>query len=152
MMEMIQEFLMANYLYIKAFHIIAVICWMAGLLYLPRIFVYHTGVEKGSEASEIFKTMEYKLLKYIMNPAFIATWVFAGLMIWAFPDIFKQAWFHAKFTLIVILSAFHHVLARWVKRFGADNNEKDHKFYRFMNEVPTIIMVVVVILVVAKPF
>lgn len=147
-----QDFLMANYLYIKAFHIISVICWMAGLLYLPRIFVYHTGVKIGSEASELFKTMERKLFKYIMNPAFIATWVFAGLMIWAFPSIFQDGWFHAKLTLVIILSAYHHVLARWVKRFAEDKNEKDHKFYRIMNEVPTVILIIVVILAVAKPF
>lgn len=147
-----QEFLMANYLYIKAFHIISVICWMAGLLYLPRLFVYHTGVEKGSEASELFKIMERRLFKYIMNPAFTATWIFAGLMIWAFPSVFEQGWFHVKLTLVIILSAYHHMVGHWVKAFANDTNTRNHKYYRIMNEVPTIIMLIVVVLAVVKPF
>jgi protoporphyrinogen IX oxidase len=142
------------YLYVKAFHVISIIAWMAGLLYLPRLFVYHANANVGSEQSETFKLMENRLLRYIMNPAMIASWVFGLLLIfyygvinWSF-DI----WFHVKFLLVIVLTGYHMVLARWRRLFAQDTNPHSSKFYRWMNEVPTVIMVAVVILAVARPF
>ncbi len=145
-------FLADYYLLIKALHIISVIAWMAGLLYLPRLFVYHAQATSGGEASETFKVMERKLLRYIMNPAMIAAWIFGLLMIAAYPEVFKSGWMHVKLTIVVLLTGFHHMLARWMKIFARDENTKPHKFYRWMNEVPTVAMIVVVILAVTKPF
>lgn len=147
-----QELLISNYLWLKAFHIIAMVCWMAGLLYLPRIFVYHAQAGNTAAISDTFKTMEYKLLRYIMNPAMIATWVIGLLMIFAFPSVFEQGWMHAKLTLVIILTAYHHMLGRWRKRFEKGENTHDHVFYRWMNEVPTVILITAVILAVVKPF
>jgi len=144
--------LLDYYLYLKAFHIIAVICWMAAMLYLPRLFVYHVDAKKGSAQSETFKVMERRLLRYIGTPAMIATWLFAILMIIANPDLFSQGWFHAKLTLVILLSGFHGACARWMKKFAADTNTKSQKFYRIANEVPTLLMIIVVILAVTKPF
>jgi len=142
-----------NYDLLRALHIISVIAWMAGLLYLPRLFVYHTQVPIGSEQSELFKTMERRLLKIIMNPAMIAAWIFGALMLYAYWDMFKSApWMHAKLGLIVILSGVHHMMVRDVKRFAADQCDKSTKYFRILNEVPTIIMIVVVILAVMEPF
>ncbi|MGI9372678.1 MAG: protoporphyrinogen oxidase HemJ [Hyphomicrobiales bacterium] len=147
------DFLASYYLWLKAFHIISVISWMAGLLYLPRLFVYHTQVETGSGQSQTFKIMERRLLKAIMTPAMLATWVF-GLALLASGGVSLEGgiWIHIKLLLVIILSAFHMYLAKCVKRFAVDENTKDTKFYRIINEVPTIIMIVVVILVVVKPF
>lgn len=142
-----------NYNWFKALHIIAVISWMAGMLYLPRLFVYHVDAEKGSVQSETFKTMERRLLKFIMTPAMAATWVFALLMIAAnHEQLMAQGWFHAKFLLVFIMSGIHGVFSKWCKVFAADENTKTAKFYKVWNEVPTLIMVIVVILAVAKPF
>jgi protoporphyrinogen IX oxidase len=144
------------YGWVKAFHIIAVIAWMAGMLYLPRLFVYHCAAEKGSAQSETFKAMERRLLRAIINPAMIATWVLGLWLAWHGPDPrsgwFASGWLQIKFALVVVLSAMHGLFARWVKAFGIDQNRHSQKFYRIINEVPTIIMVVVVILVVLKPF
>ena len=147
-----QEFLGQYYLYLKAFHIISMIAWMAGMLYLPRLYVYHADAEKGSDKSETFKIMERRLLRYITNPAMIATWLFAILMIVAAPDITKQGWFHAKFALVFAMSGIHGVFSKWRKVFERDENTKSAKFYKVWNEVPTVIMILVVILVVTKPF
>jgi protoporphyrinogen IX oxidase len=145
-----------TYGWIKAFHIIAVISWMAGMLYLPRLFVYHCAAEKGSALSETFKMMERRLLRAIINPAMIATWVLGLALGWLGPDShygwFASGWLQAKLVLVLMLSAVHGLFARWVKAFAADSNRHSQRFYRIINEVPTIIMIVIVILVVLKPF
>src|SRR5580658_11217560 len=144
------------YLWIKAFHIIAVVAWMAGMLYLPRLFVYHCAAEKGSVQSETFKVMERRLLRLIINPAMIATWVFGLWLAWLGPDSrfgwFNAGWLQAKIVLVLLLSAAHGLLARWVKDFAADSNRHSQRFYRIINEVPTILMIFMVILAVVKPF
>jgi putative membrane protein len=140
-------------LYVKAFHIIAVIAWMAGLLYLPRLFVYHAGAAKGSELSETFKVMERRLLRFITTPAMIAAWVFglwlafSGLIDWR-----ADGWFHLKLALVILLSAFHGLCAKWTKDFALDRNSHSARFYRIANEVPTLAMIAIVILVVVRPF
>jgi protoporphyrinogen IX oxidase len=146
----------AIYPWLKAFHIIAVIAWMAGMLYLPRLFVYHCAAQKGSVQSETFKVMERRLLRAIINPAMIATWILGLTLAWAGPDSrygwFAYGWLQAKFTLVVLLSAFHGLFARWVKAFAADSNLHSQRFYRIINEVPTILLIGIVILAVVKPF
>jgi len=139
------------YEWIKALHVIAVISWMAGMLYLPRLFVYHCQAEAGSKQSETFKIMERRLLKVIINPAMIVTWV-AGLYLAWRGHWFASGWFHAKFALVIVLSGVHGFFSRCVKDFAADRNSRDHKFYRIINELPTILMILIVILVVVKPF
>jgi len=138
-------------IWIKALHILAVISWMAGMLYLPRLFVYHAGIARGSEASETFKTMERRLLKGIMNPAMIVTWLSGLYIAYAF-GYFRAPWLHAKLGLVVLLSAFHGYLVGRVRAFAEDRNDKSQRFYRFINEVPTLLMIVIVVLVVVKPF
>ena len=139
--------------YIKAFHVIAVIAWMAGLLYLPRLLVYHAESKVGSEQSETFKVMEKRLLRLITTPAMIASWVlglilaFSGAIDWS-----ADGWFHAKLALVVLLSAFHGMLAKWTKDFALDRNTRSARFYRVANEVPTILMIGIVILVIVRPF
>jgi len=144
------------YEWIKAFHIIAVIAWMAGMLYLPRLFVYHCAAEKGSVQSETFKVMERRLLRAIINPAMIATWAFGLALAWLGPDSrygwFASGWLWAKIVLVLGLSAVHGLLARWMKDFAADRNRHSQKFYRIINEVPTLLMILIVLLVVLKPF
>jgi putative membrane protein len=139
------------YEWIKALHVIAVIAWMAGLLYLPRLFVYHSSVEIGSKQSETFKVMERRLLKAIMNPAMIVTWL-AGLYLAGAGHWFSAGWLHGKLLLVVILSGVHGFFSRYVKDFDADRNTRSQKFYRVINEVPTLLMIGIVILVVVKPF
>jgi protoporphyrinogen IX oxidase len=144
------------YGWIKALHIISVIAWMAGMLYLPRLFVYHCVAEKGSVQSETFKVMERRLLRAIINPAMIATWVLGLALAWLGPDSrygwFASGWLQAKLVLVLGLSGLHGLFARWVKDFAADENRHSQKFYRFANEIPTIIMIFIVILAVLKPF
>jgi protoporphyrinogen IX oxidase len=139
------------YLWLKAFHIIAMIAWMAGMLYLPRLFVYHCQAEPGSKQSETFKVMEWRLLKFIINPAMVATWVLGLLLTWQ-GGLYDAGWLHAKFALVVVLSAVHGFFARWVKDFAADRNTHSQKFYRLANEIPTVLLILIVILVVLKPF
>jgi putative membrane protein len=141
------------YPWIKALHIISVIAWMAGLLYLPRIFVYHCAAAPGSDKSETFKVMERRLLRAIMNPAMAATYIFAILLVvilWH--DLKSSGWFYAKLLLVATLTYYHHALARWRKDFAADANRRPARFYRIANEVPTAIMIAIVILVVVRPF
>jgi putative membrane protein len=144
------------YEWIKAFHIIAVIAWLAGMLYLPRLFVYHCGAEKGSIQSETFKTMERRLLRVIINPAMFATWLLGLWLAWHGPDSrygwFASGWLLAKLALVVALSALHGAYARWVKDFAADRNRHSQNFYRIINEIPTVMMAAIVILAVVKPF
>jgi protoporphyrinogen IX oxidase len=143
----------AFYLWIKAFHIIAVVAWMAGMLYLPRLFVYHCETVPGSADSERFKRMERRLLKVIVNPAMIAVWVL-GLILSFLPvtQAWHQHWFQAKFALVLVLSGVHGLYARWVRAFAADANTRTAGFYRAWNEVPTVLLVAIVILAVVKPF
>lgn len=138
-------------LWLKALHIIAVISWMAGLLYLPRLFVYHCDAESGSRQSETFKVMEYRLLRLIMNPAMVIVWITGPLLAWQ-SGMYRDGWLMAKFALVVILTVHHHALALWRKAFAADQNRHDQRFYRIMNEVPAVLMIGIVILVVVKPF
>lgn len=148
MLEIVSEY----YQLIKALHVISVITWMAGLFYLPRLFVYHCQVDAGSESSELFKIMERKLLRYITNPAMIASWVFGGLMILSSPDLFTMGWFHLKLTCVLLMSGFHGYLAVCRKKFAADANTKSEKYYRILNEVPTILMIVIVLMAFLEPF
>jgi putative membrane protein len=138
-------------LWIKALHIIAVIAWMAALLYLPRLMVYHCAAAKGSIQSETFKIMERRLLKAIALPAMIVTWL-AGLWLVYETGVWRSGWMHAKFVLVLALSAMHGVMARWVREFAADANTRPDRFYRLANEVPTLLMIGIVILAVVKPF
>lgn len=141
------------YLYVKAFHVIAIIAWMAGLLYLPRLFVYHAQADAGSDKSETFKVMEQRLLRYIMNPAMIAAWGL-GLILLGYYGVINWStdiWFHIKFLLVIVLTGYHMMLARWRRLFAEDRNPHSATFYRWMNEVPTVIMIAVVVLAVARP-
>ena len=144
---------MAEYYdWIKAFHLIFVISWMAGLFYLPRLFVYHCELQIGSKEDKIFQTMEKKLLRIIMNPAMILT-VISGLLlaqIYGFKNL--GGWFHAKFTLVAIMIYLHHFLSKRRKDFEKGENKRSAKFYRIINEVPAILMILIVILVIVKPF
>jgi protoporphyrinogen IX oxidase len=139
------------YPWLKAFHVIAVIAWMAGMLYLPRLFVYHCAAEKGSVQSETFKVMERRLLRAIINPAMVATWLLGLILAWT-GHWFDSGWLQAKIALVLLLSALHRLYARWVKAFGADENRHSQKFYRIVNEIPTLLMIGIVILAVVKPF
>lgn len=138
-------------IWIKALHVLAVISWMAGMLYLPRLFVYHCDAANDSKTSETFKTMERRLLKGIMNPAMIVTWVTGLYNAYSF-HFFQDGWLHAKLGLVVILSGFHGYLANRVRAFAEGRNDKPARFYRVINEVPTVLMIGIVILVVVKPF
>ena len=139
------------YEWIKALHVIAVISWMAGMLYLPRLFVYHCEAERGSKQSETFKVMERRLLRAIINPAMIVTWLAGLYLAWA-GHLYSAPWFHAKFLLVLILSGVHGFFARCVKDFAGDVNSRSQKFYRIINEVPTVLMILIVICVIVKPF
>ena len=139
------------YLWLKAFHVIAVIAWMAGMLYLPRLFVYHCQAEKGSVQSETFKVMERRLLKAIINPAMIAAWVLGLYLAWD-GGWFRSGWLHGKLALVLAMSAVHGLYARWVRDFAADRNTRPARYYRILNEVPTVLMIGIVILVIVKPF
>jgi putative membrane protein len=139
------------YLWIKAAHVIAVISWMAGMLYLPRLFIYHTSAERGSVQSETFKVMERRLYRLIINPAMIATWVFGLWLAWKGFG-FSGGWLHTKIAAVLALSAVHGYLGGAVRRFAEDRNEKPARHWRIVNEVPTVLMIVIVILVVVKPF
>ena len=139
------------YLWIKAVHVIAVIAWMAGMLYLPRLFVYHADAEKGSVQSETFKVMEGRLLRIIMNPAMTIAWVLGLWMAWT-GGYFSQPWFHVKLAAVIVMSGVHGIYARAVRLFDEDRNDKSARYWRVFNEVPTLLMIGIVILVVVKPF
>ena len=139
------------YLWFKAFHIIAIVAWMAGMLYLPRLFVYHCSAAIGSPQSETFKVMERRLLHVIINPAMVASWVL-GLWLAYDTGYFRSGWFHAKLALVLMLSGLHGFMVRWVRDFARDQNRHSEKFYRIINELPAILMVGIVLLVVLKPF
>jgi protoporphyrinogen IX oxidase len=139
------------YLWLKALHVVAVIAWMAGMLYLPRLFVYHCDAPRGSIQSETFKIMERRLLKAIINPAMGATWVLGLILVWQGGWI-ASGWLHAKLALVIAMSGLHGVLSRRLKEFAADANTRPARYYRILNEVPTVLMIGIVILVIVKPF
>ena len=152
-MQSFNNFLADNYSLIKAFHVISMVAWMAALLYLPRLFVYHTTVKKSSDASEMLKIMEYRLQKYIMNPAMLLTLLFGifllktdGVINWG------EKWIYFKLLAVFLLLLVHHLLAKYRKDFYMDNNNRSKKFYKILNEVPTVLLVIIILLVYLKPF
>lgn len=138
------------YLWIKAFHIVAVIAWMAGMLYLPRLFVYHAGVAPGSGPSETFKTMEQRLLRFIMTPAMIATWLL-GIYLVLQGQFLAATWFHIKLVLVLAMTVMHGLFSHWARDFAHDRNPRSAKFYRIANEIPTLLLIAIVILATVKP-
>jgi putative membrane protein len=146
-------FLSWLYPWTKAIHVIAVIAWMAGMLYLPRLYVYHCDLRPGSAESERFKVMERRLLRQIISPAMIATWVF-GIVVVLTPGVlnWSAGWWHVKLASVILLSGFHGALSRWRRDFLEDRNTRSQRFYRIANEVPTLLMVVIVVMVVVRPF
>jgi putative membrane protein len=140
------------YEWFKVLHVIAVISWMAGLLYLPRIYVYHTRVKAGSESDEIFKLMELRLLRYIMNPAMIAVIGFGLVLSFIYGLEALGMWFHIKMGCVCLMTIYHAMLSRWRKDFFNGRNNKSENFFRVMNEVPTVLMIIIVIMVIIKPF
>ncbi len=140
------------YDWLRALHIIAVMSWMAGMLYLPRLYVYHATAKAGGELAETLKVMERRLLRFIINPAMIASYVFGIGMLVENSDLLKRPSMHAKFTLLVGMQVVHALLSRARRQFAADANRRSARYYRILNEVPTLLMVGTVILVVVKPF
>ena len=138
----------------KVLHIIAVISWMAGLLYLPRLYVYHAGTKRSSELSETLKVMEYRLLRYIMNPAMIVAWLTGLSLAYQLGEFSRDVdlWFVIKVFLVILLTGYHMALGRCRKVFQANQNKKEAKFFRQINEIPTVLMIGIVIMVVVKPF
>ena len=146
-------FLAPFYLWTKSFHLIADIAWMVGLLYLPRLFVYHCDTVAGSESSERFKVMERRLLKGIMTPAMIAAWLFGILLILTPGAVdWHAGWWHTKLLAVILMSGAHGAMSKWRRNFANDRNTKSQTFYRYANEVPTVLMIVIVIMAIAKPF
>ena len=145
-------FLATLYPWTKAFHIIAMVAWMAGLFYLPRLYVYHCALQRGSAESERFKVMEHRLLKQIMNPAMIATWGF-GILLVLTPGLvdWSAGWWHIKLAAVLLMSGFHGAMSKWRRLFMEDRNSKKQRFYRIANEVPTFLLVVIVIMIVVRP-
>jgi protoporphyrinogen IX oxidase len=139
-------------LWLKALHIVAVISWMAGLLYLPRLMIYHCNAAKDSELSETLKVMERRLLRYIMRPAMIVSWIAGLTLAFVYVGFSGNLWLHAKFVLVILLTVSHVFMARWVRDFAEDRNQRPQKFYRIANEVPTLLMIGIVIMAVVKPF
>lgn len=148
-----QEFLINHYLWLKALHLVAVISWMAGLLYLPRLYVYHSKQTVGSDQDKLFQTMEYKLLKIIMNPAMILSWVFGvALIISREPFESGEYWFYIKLLAVFVMTFFHMRLGAWRRAFVNGSNQKSEDFFRKANEIPTIMMIIIVFMVVLRPF
>jgi len=148
------SFLLEWYFWVKALHIMSVISWMAGMFYLPRVFVYHAErAEVGSEMSETFKIMEYKLMRVIINPAMIATWTFGLLMVFT-PGVldWSEIWPWIKALMVTLMSAYHGWLSVRRKEFARDENTRNGRTYRLANEVPTVLMIIIVIMVIVKPF
>jgi putative membrane protein len=139
------------YLWLKAAHVVAIIAWMAGMLYLPRLFVYHSQVAPDSSQSATFKVMERRLLKAIINPAMIAAWILGLWLAWD-AGLFRQGWLHAKLVLVLVMSGLHGHFSAAVRAFAEDRNTRSARYWRLMNEVPTVLMIGIVILVIVKPF
>ncbi len=146
------ELFLEYYLFIKALHILAVISWMAGMLYLPRLYVYHTRVNPGSEAYELFKTMEEKLLRIIITPAMIASWVFGCMLLYAQPELLSMLWMQIKLVALVPMQYTYYLMVVWCEDFVKGENKHSENFYRAFNEAPTILMIIIVIMAVMKPF
>ena len=146
------EFLAGIYLWIKGLHIIAIIAWMAGMMYLPRLFVYHHQSEKGGEAEAMFVVMERRLLKGIINPSMIAVWVLGLVMLYASPATLSSGWFHVKLAAVLVISGIHGFYAASTRKFAAGERPRSEKFWRIMNEAPFILLIAVVFLAVVKPF
>ncbi|HET6159840.1 MAG TPA: protoporphyrinogen oxidase HemJ [Dongiaceae bacterium] len=142
---------MTLYDWLKALHVIAVIAWMAGMLYLPRLFVYHADAKPGSELSETFKVMERRLLRAIINPAMTAAWMFGLWMAWE-GALWDQHWFQVKLAMVIAMSSLHGFLSRWCRDFAKDANRHSAKFYRVINEAPTLLLIIIVVMVIVKPF
>ena len=142
---------MEIYLWIKALHVVAVMAWMAGILYLPRLFVYHAMQAPGSEASEIFKVMERRLLRYIMNPAMIVSFLLGGWLIMINPGLLEESWLQYKLIALVKMTGVHASLSRWRRFFAIDKNTFSPNFYKIINEAPTVLMIAIVLLAVVKP-
>jgi protoporphyrinogen IX oxidase len=147
-----QQIVLSHYEWFKAFHLIFVISWMAGIFYLPRLFVYHAGAAKGSELSETLKIMERRLLRIIMNPAMIGTFIFGALLLWGNPSLLHSGWMHVKILAVLLMAVFHMACAKWRKAFLLDANVHTAKFYRRVNEAPTLLMIAIVIMVIVRPF
>ena len=141
-----------SYEVVKALHIVSVVAWMAGLFYLPRLFVYHADAAAGSELSETFKVMERRLYRAIMGPAGVATWGFGIWLVWLVPDYLDQPWFQVKVAVVTLLTLLHHVMGRWRLAFAEDRNTHSGRYFRFANEIPTLCLLVIVFMVVLKPF
>ncbi len=142
------------YPWVKSFHVISLVAWMAGIFYLPRLFVYHCDLVRGSIESERFKVMERRLYKQIMVPAMIATWVF-GILLVLTPGIVDWSgfnWWHVKFAAVILMTGFQGAMGKWRRQFMEDRNQKSHKYYRVANEVPTVLLVIIVIMAIVKPF
>lgn len=139
------------YSWLKVGHIVSMVAWMAATFYLPRLFVYHAGAAKGSELSETLKVMERRLYKAIMMPAMTATWIFGLALVWV-TAAWTEHWFHAKFLLVLAMSGFHGACARWLRDFAADRNTRPARYFRIANEVPTVLLILIVILVIVRPF
>lgn len=149
---MMADFILSHYNWFMALHLIATVSWMAGMLYLPRLFVYHAKARAGFEPSATFKIMEYRLLRYIMTPAMIATFIFGGLMLYANTELLSQPWMHMKITAVVLMAGLHGFFARTVKVFARDANTYSPNFYRWINEAPTVLMIIIIIMVMVRPF
>jgi putative membrane protein len=147
----VRDLLLTAYLWIKAFHIVAVIAWIAGMMYLPRLFVYHHRSEKGGEAERNFIDMERRLLKGIINPAMIATWLLGATMVYANPALLGEAWFLVKLAAAIAISAIHGLYAGAQKRFATGERPRTEKFWRIMNEAPFALVVVIVVMVIVRP-
>lgn len=145
--------LVVVYPWVKAFHVIAMVAWMAGMFYLPRLFVYHVAAPVGSSDSERFKVMERRLFKQIINPAMMATWIF-GILLLLTPGVidWSWGWWHVKFAAVLLLAGLHGAFSRWRKDFLHDRNTRSERFYRIANEVPTVLLMVIVVMVIVRPF
>ena len=152
-METIYNFFLNYYLWFKALHVVAIISWMVGLLYLPRLFVYHSTAEEGSNSSEMLKIMEYRLQKFIMNPAMIAS-VFFGVLLLKTEGIvdWQSVWIYIKLFSVLALIFLHYKLSVYRKNFFNDSNTKTKKFYKIINEIPTLLLIIIIIMVYIKPF
>ncbi len=147
------DMLSVFYPWTKALHVIAMVAWMAGMFYLPRLFVYHCDMQPGSRESERFKVMEYRLLRQIINPAMIATWVFGILLVLTPGAIdWTSGWWHMKLIAVLLMSGFHGAMSKWRREFMEDRNKRSHRYYRIANEVPTLLLMVIVIMVIVRPF
>tara|TARA_B100001167_G_C16719259_1_gene280341 strand:+ start:361 stop:819 length:459 start_codon:yes stop_codon:yes gene_type:complete len=152
-METLHNFLINNYLWIKSFHVISVIAWMAAMLYLPRLFVYHSTVEKNTDSSEMLKTMEYRLQKFIMNPAMIFSVFFGSLLLLTKNIVnWQEVWIYIKLFSVFCLVLVHYKLSKYRQDFFNDNNKKTKNFYKIINEIPTILLIIIIIMVYIKPF